>query len=211
MKIFENYLTPPYNKIFWCSYFLRYVCDDCYNEDYSIIPIFVLIYWDFSKFSISKKAKELLTKYYKEPIINIKATNELIHKSSNLKRCIVLKRKIHRIFDLILCQPEELALNFLGDYKYLVLNENMFSLNDLSEIHNLTFYEKIYEIFIKFENHVLYECKVCEYKGKNCFNCNNDEKLKAWDIDNSFFCKICLNIYHRKCSLVHLCNIEPFN
>ncbi len=103
LKRFEEKKLPPYDKIFWCSYFMRYVCNDCSNDDYSVIPYFVLKKWDFSKYSISIKAKKLLEKYYTEPIIVFKANDRLINLSSSFKKSIYYKRKIHKIYDLMKC------------------------------------------------------------------------------------------------------------
>ncbi len=170
--------------------------------------MFVLANWDFNKYPVSHKAKEIINKYNKNPTIQIKANDNVIRKSSALKHCIVTKRKIHRIFDLIKCNPEEIASNILGGYNYLVLLENVFSLKDLCEIHNGEFEIKLHDFLSQLEKHILSECQTCIYVGNNCYNCNNGEILKAYDLDNVFFCKICGNTYHRRCSIVHLCNIE---
>ena len=204
-----KYYTPLVgDNLFWCSYFLRYVCGKCFINDYSVIPLFVLANWDFNKYPVSHKAKEIINKYNKNPTIQIKANDNVIRKSSALKHCIVTKRKIHRIFDLIKCNPEEIASNILGGYNYLVLLENVFSLKDLCEIHNGEFEIKLHDFLSQLEKHILSECQTCIYVGNNCYNCNNGEILKAYDVDNVFFCKICGNTYHRRCSIVHLCNIE---
>ena len=161
MKKFDSYLTIPSDKIFWCSYFMRYVCDECFSDDYSAIPVFILNFWDFSKFPICKKAKEVLTEWYDKPIINLKSSDDIISKSSTLKKCVVLKRKIHRIFDYLKCESSEsFAIQTLGEYKYLVLLENLFSLRDLCEICEGIFEDKLLDFLKLFENHIFIDCNV---------------------------------------------------
>ena len=103
---------------------------------------------------------------------------------------------------------EELAINILGKYKYLVLSENLFSLQDLLEIYHGDFVYKIKGFFDKFKDHILKECTICEYKGDTCCNCNSDKVLFSFDIESVIFCKSCGNTYHKKCSLVHVCFID---
>ena len=71
-KKFSLFLNIPMKQIFWCSYYMRFVCKDCIDNEYSIIPYFVLKKWCFDKFSISKKAKSTLLKWYDKPIIYFK-------------------------------------------------------------------------------------------------------------------------------------------
>lgn len=78
-----------------------------------------------------------------------------------LKQAIVIKRKIHKIFDIMKCsKPDEIAYQILGEYNYLVLKENLFSLKDLCEIYDGTFILKIKDFMFKLENHIKNECQV---------------------------------------------------
>lgn len=170
--------------------------------------MFILTQWDFSKFPISYKARLLLQEHYSLPTIVIKSSDPLLSKSHSLKYAITYKRKIHRLFDLVKCNSEEVASNILGEYKYLVLQENIFSLKDLCEMSTGIYSVKIYELFQRLERHVVKECQTCEYKGGFCYNCNNGEVLMAYDVDRVLFCKNCCQSYHRKCCIVHHCQIE---
>lgn len=80
-----------------------------------------------------------------------------------LRQAIIIKRKIHKIYDLIKCpNPEKIASDILKEYTYLVLKENLFSLKDLWEIHNGSFILKIKDFLFKLENHIKYDCKVID-------------------------------------------------
>jgi hypothetical protein len=80
--------------------------------------------------------------------------------SSQLKQSVIIKRKIHKIFDLMKCQNLDTYVeNTLGKYNYLILKENMFSLKDLSEIYEGKFIIKLRAFFKTYEDHIL-SCKV---------------------------------------------------
>jgi len=117
--------------------------------------------WNFEKFSVSKYALDLLKKWYHKPIIYFKSDDPLIKASSLLKQAIIIKRKIHKIYDIMKCtNPEIILLEILGEYSYLVLKENLFTLRDLLEIHNGSFILKIKDFMFKLENHIKNECHV---------------------------------------------------
>jgi hypothetical protein len=78
-----------------------------------------------------------------------------------LRQAIIIKRKIHKIFDIMKCSNlERIATDILGRYSYLVLKDNLFSLLDLWEIHNGSFILKIKDSLFKLENHIKLECQV---------------------------------------------------
>ena len=90
-----------------------------------------------------------------------KSNDPLIKISSMLRQAIIIKRKIHKIYDIIKCSnPENIASEVLGEYSYLVLKENIFSLKDLWEIHNGSFILKLKDFLFKLENHIKAECSV---------------------------------------------------
>lgn len=117
--------------------------------------------WNFQKFSVSKEAIELLKNWFKKPILYFKSDDPIIKVSSMLKQAIVIKRKIHKIYDIMKCSDsEKIANEILGEYSYLVIKENLFSLRDLWEIHNGSFILKIKDYMFKLENHIKSECAV---------------------------------------------------
>jgi len=188
---------------------MRYICDQCVSEDFSIIPAFILKFWNFKKFSISKKARELILNWYIKPIIHIKSADPILKKSHALQISIILKRKIHKIFDLMKCEKrDEFVIEVLGEHKYLVLKENLISLKDLFDIEEQVFIGKLQNYLYKFENHILNECETCKYTGGNCMGCLSSEVLMAYNVESVFYCNICLLIYHKDCANVHPCKID---
>ena len=56
-KKFNTFMGMPTENIFWCSYYLRFICKDCVSEDYSIIPDFLLKNGHLKNFQYQKKQK----------------------------------------------------------------------------------------------------------------------------------------------------------
>ena len=81
--------------------------------------------------------------------------------SIRLRQAIILKRKLHKIFDMMNCKSaEDFVLNTLKEYKYFVLKQNVFSMKDLCEINDYSLIFKLQDFFFKFENHLRKECQV---------------------------------------------------
>lgn len=140
---------------------MRYICDDCVSDEYSVIPSFILKQWNFKKFPISKQAKNLLNKWFDKPVIHIKQNDFIIKESILLHSAIVLKRKIHKIYDLMKCEnADSFVFSFLGDHKYLVLRELLFSLKDLVEIYEYKMIVKLKNYLNTFINHITKDCQV---------------------------------------------------
>jgi len=209
LKKFSTFLFVPLSKVYWCSYYMRYICQDCVSDEFSIIPAFVLKYWNFKKFQISKTARELLDLWYSKPVIHIKQKDPILKESSALHFAIILKRKIHKIFDLMKCDNHEsFVYNTLGEYNYLVLREILFSLKDLVEIQEYKLIKKLKEFLRIFEDHILKDCNLCLYKGGTCMMCMTDEVLFAYDVETVFYCNECKKLFHKKCCSFHPCIIN---
>ena len=199
-KNFSMFLGIPIGQVFWCSYYMRFVCKDCIDEEYFIIPYFVLKKWSFEKFSVSKKAKNTLMYWYDKPIIYLKKSDKLIRKIPQLNLVIELKKSINNILDFMKCENKfKFVEEALGEYEYLALKEYIFSLRDLVEINNKVFYKKLVKFKNKFVKHLSGECSQCFFEGEICNKCGYDEKIFFYDFENVFYCKTCKKSFHRKC------------
>ena len=200
LKKFSMSLNIPTEPIFWCSYYMRFVCKNCIDNEYSIIPYFIFEKWCFDKFSISKRAKITLDKWYNKPIIYFKNEDKLLTKIKSLNKIIEIKHVINNILNFMKCKNKfKFIEEKLGEYEYLALKEYLFSLRDLVEINSQTFYKKIVDLKDKFINHISGECLECNYDGEICSTCCLDIKIFFYDFEKVFFCKICRKSFHRKC------------
>ena len=190
----------PTEQIYWCSYYMRFICKNCIDSEYSIIPYFVLEKWCFKKFPISKQAKATLVEWYDKPIIYFKKYDNLIRKIPQLNKVIEIKKIINNIFDKMKCENKfQFLKDNLGDYEYIVLKENLFSMRDLAEINKKSFYKKIKGFKNKFVKHIREECPVCYFDGEICAKCGYNQKIFFYDTDNVFYCKICKRSFHKRC------------
>ncbi|MCQ2818004.1 MAG: hypothetical protein MJ252_12130 [archaeon] len=208
-KKFNLILGIPTEKIYFCSYYLKFVCSNCIDNNYSIIPEFILKSWNFKKFSVSKKAKILLEKWKDKPVIQFKLNDILLKKVEKLREVLLLKRKIHKIFDLMKCEDYlEATKNILGDKIYLITHEHFFSIQDLIDINENILIPKLKVFYERMKEHILTQCVDCHYKGGRCFLCNDENPIYAFDVENVIYCNDCKKIFHRKCSVVHPCIIN---
>ena len=200
LKQFSFIYDLPTEPIFWCSYYMRFVCRNCIDDEYSIIPYFILEKWNFKKFPISKKAKNILLEWYNKPIIYFKKYDKLIKKIAQLYKVIEIKKSINNIVNFMKCENTfQFIKDNLGEYEYLALKEYLFSMRDLVEINNKVFYKKIISFKKLFVKHISGECQKCKYEGEICEKCGFDEKIFFYDTDKVFFCKVCRKSYHKKC------------
>ena len=195
------FLGIPKEPVFWCSYYMRYVCKNCIDNGMSIIPHFVLKKWCFKKFTISKKAKQTLEKWYNKPIIVFDKNDKIFEKSAQLNSVINIKRVINLIINKMKCKNIfKLIEEIMGEYDYIALKEDIFSLKDLVEINNKTFINKMDEFKNKFIQHISNECQDCKYEGEICNICNQEPKVFFYDFDNAIYCKICKKSFHKECA-----------
>ena len=108
----------------------------------------------------------------------------LLSKSSLLYDVVILRKKIHKIFDLMKCdKKEDIVKNTLGKHHYFVLKETLFSLKDISLVNTGEFFHVMLNYFKAFEDHILNNCDVCKYEGGNCMGCLSKEILMVYNIE----------------------------
>ena len=200
LKRIDMFLNLPKEPVFWCSYYMRFVCKNCIDDEFSIIPHFIYKKWCFEKFSISKKAKNILKEWYNKPIIIYNKNDKFLNKIPQLNKVIKVKNDINNIFDMMKCPNKfKLIEEIFKDYKYLALKEIIFSMRDLVEINNKTFFQKINKYKDILILHISGECHECLFGGQNCFKCGKEEKIFFYKNDEVFYCKKCNISYHKKC------------
>ena len=199
-KKFSLVFGIPIEEVFWCAYYMRFVCKNCIDDEFSIIPHLILDKWCFKKCSISKKAKIILLQWYDKPVIYFEKNDMLIKKIPQLNKIIEIKKTINNIFNIMKCEDIfKFLKDNLGEYEYIVLKEYIFSLRDLVEINNKVFYKKINQFKKILIRHISGECLICKFEGEICIKCCNDKKIFFYDTENVFYCKLCRKSYHKKC------------
>jgi len=195
LKKFSHLLQIPLEPIYFCSYYMRFVCKDCIAEENSIIPQIILKEWCFDKFPISKKAKELINSWYEKPIFYLR--KEDINKIPiKIQR---IKKDLRLIFNYMKCKDvfDFLERN-LPQHKHIMLKEYIFSLKDLVEMHNEKLYKKLIKAKEIFVNH-LKECQICKYEGEICRQCQNEDLIFFYNSEEVSKCKKCQISFHKGC------------
>ena len=200
LKRIHTFLNMPIEPIFLCSYYMKFVCKNCKDDEFSIIPHFIYEKWCFDKFPISKRAKSILESWYEKPIIIFNKNNKLFKKNIHLDKVIKTKEIIRNMFDLMKCENKfKIIDDIFGEYDYLLLKEIIFSMKDLVEINNKTFIKKINKFKDLLILHLSGECNKCKFEGQICDKCCSEEKLFFYNNDEVFYCKKCNKSYHKKC------------
>ena len=199
-KRFDILLGVPIEQVYWCSYYLRFVCKNCIDDEYSIIPQLILKKGCFDKFPISKKARDNLLIWYNKPVIYFLKKDILLNNIPNLNNILVIKEIINNMVDYMKCKDN---LNYIQDifeeYDYLALKEYLFSLRDLIQIKNKSFFKKMNDFKNKLFRHITEECPDCKYEGEYCIQCSSKEKIFLYNVDKVYYCYICKKSFHKKC------------
>ena len=88
----------------------------------------------------------------------------------------------------------------IPQYKYLLLKEKIFSLEDLISMHNSNkFFQTLQNIKDILISHIKFECEKCKYDGEICPVCQKEEKIYFYDIENVIYCKTCSKYHHKEC------------
>jgi hypothetical protein len=188
----------------YCHYTGYWYCGNCISKEKKLIPWYVLEKWDFKAYPVCKQAQEELDKLYTKYILKIELTMDIVKKNKVLYDCLVMKRQLHLIFDMI-CQTS-FIFDFLQSDGNLLLKINLFSLRNLYDIYNGSMYKHMEIWYTNLSRHIMQACPTCTAKGKICTICKDDKnKLFPFDIKNTSFCPTCKKFYHARCLQVRKC------
>ncbi len=107
---------------FHCAFCLDYVCSNCLCADRVFIPNELQLKFTLGAERICQEAAEFLSKFQ---FIRIDKRNPMLVYNQQLRRTLVLRRRVHKMFDMIQCNKWRtiLELGGFGDHKNLVLKD----------------------------------------------------------------------------------------
>ena len=128
-----------------------------------------------------------------------------------LRKLLVLRRIIHKMFDMInKCDNWKALINSDGlkEHKYLLLRDCYLTLDLMCTPGRL---EEILNSFYKVLRHHLDKCRKCVYKGQMCKICMDKKNLIfIYDVSKVSKCKDCLKVGHKRCvQEEHDCHLTP--
>lgn len=123
-----------------------------------IIPWRVIESFDFRVFKVCKRAKIELDSNYTKPLLKVDPNNKLVAGRADLYNCLVLKRQMHLIYDMI-CDPKYIQESLPESLHHLVIKEYLLSLKNLYDIYDGSLLPILEKAFAVLSFHIS-ECKV---------------------------------------------------
>jgi hypothetical protein len=152
------------NEVRLCDYTGLYHCTDCHHNDLSIIPARVLKNWDFSARRVCCNCSKMLSALSSRPLVAIQLINPLLYtyvheigSIENLRNDILLMKNL-----IVKCDraKEDKLMQELNLWPHFKESSNLFSINDLMEIHNGTLLAQLQAVHEIFLSHICKECEV---------------------------------------------------
>mmetsp|Transcript_35315 Transcript_35315/g.34327 ORF Transcript_35315/g.34327 Transcript_35315/m.34327 type:complete len:228 (-) Transcript_35315:176-859(-) len=153
-----------FEQKYYCYFCLDYCCEKCLSNERTLIPNEFQLRGQIGKYTICKDAYDFLSKF---SYVKIDKCNPLLAYTDQLKKLMVLRRKVHKVFDLIQCNKwvTIFEVNGFQDDKNLILRDCYFSFNQLMDFARLE--KALQTLFDILLNHVS-NCYSCYYKGEKC-------------------------------------------
>lgn len=185
-----------------CEYTGRYYCSLCHWNSYSVVPARVLHNWDFEPRKVCRASLQFLRLMVRRPVLNLDKLNPMLFTFvEDLRHVKKLREDILRMKPyLTLChaaQQQKLLL-LLHKRQHFVEGSDMYSLQDLIDLHDgnlLGYLSQVYQVFL---DHITKNCEGCRGRGYLCKLCNSGEVIFPLG-GNTFTCPDCGSVYHREC------------
>ncbi|CAH1102467.1 unnamed protein product [Psylliodes chrysocephalus] len=197
--IFPDKVWPEARR---CDYTGLYYCTACHWGSSAVIPARVVHNWDLEPQPVSQAALQLLKITSRRPIININKLNPKLY--SLVSKLDFVRRLREELIGmkkyLTVCRKanEEHILWKHVDNPHLLDNTDMYSLQDLVDVHSGDLPFKLQTLLDVFSNHIKIDCDICKGRGHICEICSNDEVVYPFDT-TSYVCQICYCVLHRYC------------
>ena len=166
------------------------------SSEKSIIPQKIIKEFDFSLHDISKEGLQEVKDLLSKPIIKLPYENEIVLKHEELYEFLILRRQLHLIFEAM-CNADLMKI-LLETRLNLILRENLFSLQNLIDIHKGTLKEELYKVNKVAIEHFS-QCETCCKKASICSVCNDKKPIYFFEIKSTKVCETCKRVFHAKC------------
>ncbi|XP_055477042.1 differentially expressed in FDCP 8 homolog isoform X2 [Psammomys obesus] len=185
-----------------CDYTGQYYCSHCHWNDLAVIPARVVHNWDFEPRKVSRCSMRYLALMLSRPVLRLREINPLLF---NYVEELVEIRKLRQ--DILLMKPyfitckeamEARLLLQLQDRQHFVENDEMYSIQDLLEVHLGRLSCSLTETHTLFAKHIKLDCERCQAKGFVCELCKEGDVLFPFDSHTSV-CTDCSAVFHRDC------------
>ncbi|XP_067412382.1 pleckstrin homology domain-containing family M member 1 [Emydura macquarii macquarii] len=185
-----------------CAFSGLYYCDNCHQDDESVIPSRLIHNWDLTKRAVCRQAFKFLSQIRNQPLINLKLVNESLYDHVERMSQICRRREQLKLLGdyLIMCRSgalKELSKR-LDHRNYLLESPHKYSVTDLRQIADGIF-EEYLQSLIQFASHHVYNCDLCTQRGFICQICNHSSIIFPFEFDTTIRCRDCKTVFHRGC------------
>ncbi|KAG5683899.1 hypothetical protein PVAND_013158 [Polypedilum vanderplanki] len=185
-----------------CGFDACYYCSACISKDKYAIPAKIIYNWDFSKYSVSKKAADFISEYQFKPFIDFKILNpdiySYIDEMNNLQKLRIQLNFIRAyIFTCSESTINELQKLLYGK-EHIYETIHLYSVSDLFLIQNGAF-EALLKKVVSFGREHCLKCILCSNKGFICEICRRSKIIYAFDVDDTVRCNTCGTVSHINC------------
>lgn len=197
---FQHNQPPPR----LCDYTGRSYCTACHWGGLSVTPARVVHNWDMTQRPVCQAALQYLHIVFKRPVIDILGLNPglgvVVQELAAVakQRQLVMEMKKY----LVVCRlaSEARLLRKLEERQHFVDDSDMYSLQDLVDVHNGTLALYLDNVLSVFRGHIS-SCVLCTAKGFLCELCpvKTDQKIIFPFDEGVTQCPQCEAVFHRDC------------
>jgi len=185
-----------------CDYNGLYYCPSCHWNDQAVIPARVLLNWDFELRRVCRASKQFLKLVRTRAVLRVQDINpSLFSFVEDLNLVKKLREEIlimKQYFLVCKAAKESKLLLQLQDKQHFVDNCDMYSLQDLEDVHSGQLIEYLTAVHALFAKHIKEDCEVCHCKGYICEICRAVEVIFSFDSDAAV-CPNCGTVFHSEC------------
>jgi len=192
-------LTPTQARV--CDYTGQSYCPNCHWGVTSPSPARILSNWDFTPQPMAQASLQYLALLMRRPLVNLQrvapglaAVSEEVSSVAGQRHELMAMKKY-----LTVCRiaQEDRLLTKLKDRQHFVEGADMYSFQDLLDIHSGVLATYLTSIINTFRDHI-FSCVLCIAKSFLCEVCNSSDTLFPFSpmVEE---CAVCEAVFHRDC------------
>ncbi|XP_053119912.1 pleckstrin homology domain-containing family M member 1-like [Hemicordylus capensis] len=185
-----------------CSFTGLYYCDNCHQDDESVIPSRLIHNWDLNRHPVCRQVLKFLAQIQSQPLIDLKLVNETLYDHvDHMSHICRSREKLKLLGDyLVLCRSGALKeiTKRLDHRHYLLECPHKYSVADLKQIADGLF-DTFLQSLIQFASHHVYNCDLCTQRGFICQICNSNDIIFPFEFETTTRCSECKTVFHCSC------------
>ncbi|XP_055355866.1 uncharacterized protein LOC129601157 [Paramacrobiotus metropolitanus] len=191
-----------YGKSRLCHFDRLYYCLDCHVDNESVIPSLIIHNWDFRKYKVCSRAKELIDAVETTPLFDLKELNPKLYTYiAQMEEAQHYRIQLQIVKSYLWTCKKDVCEQFnqrLWPHDHLHESIHVYSLLDLLMTRNGSLIPKM-KTAIQFGIDHVRKCFLCSQRGFICEVCRVGEVLHAFDTKDNYQCSKCYAVFHKRC------------